>query len=96
MVSSVEVLLALVTSNSAAWAEARLVREPAAVGVTTRVTVADAPLANPPSEHVTLPPDGLQPPWLGVADTNVTPAGSTLVKSTPLAADGPALLTVTE
>jgi hypothetical protein len=37
----------------------------------------------------------VQVPWLGVTDTNVTPAGNVSVKLTPVAVLGPALLTLT-
>jgi hypothetical protein len=37
----------------------------------------------------------VQLPWLAVAEPNVTPGGSGSVSVTPVAAEGPALLTVT-
>jgi hypothetical protein len=72
-----------------------LLNVPAAVGVTTIVTVALAPLATLPRLQVTvLVP--LQPPWLGVADTNVVAAGNVSVTVTAEAEVGPPLVTVME
>src|SRR5688572_11402724 len=64
------------------------------------LTVALAPGARLPRLQVTVPPPsplagGVQVPWLGVADVNVTPAGRLSVTTTPAAVDGPALVTVT-
>jgi hypothetical protein len=65
----------------------------AAVGVTTIVTVAEAPEASVPRLHVTVAvPE--QEPTDGVADTKVTPAGSVSLTLTAAAALGPALAAV--
>lgn len=48
---------------------------PATVGVTTIVTVTGDPVATVPKLQVTVPPN-VQVPWVDVADTGVTPAGS--------------------
>src|SRR5439155_6604797 len=71
--------------------EALLVTEPAAVGVTTSVTVALAPGANDCSMQfaVTVP---AQTPWLAVADANVVPAGTVSLTTTPEAYCVPLLL----
>ena len=45
-----------------------------------------------PSAQVTVPAASEQLPWVGVADTNVTPAGSVSVSVTPAASAGPELL----
>jgi hypothetical protein len=67
--------------------------EPAAVAVAVRETEAVAPFARVPRLQVTdVAP--VQVPWLGVAETNVRPAGSTSVRVTPLEPDGPLFLTV--
>ena len=65
-------------------------------GVTLIEMLAPAALARFPSEQVTVPPDCEQLPWVGVAELNVTPAGSVSVTVIPVALDGPALLTPTE
>ena len=74
---------------------AELVIEPAAVGVSEIVTVAEAALARVPRLHVTVPPACEQEPWLGVAEMKITPAGSVSVRITPVAVEGPPLVTVT-
>lgn len=57
--------------------------------VTTSTTVAFAPFARVPREHVTVVvPEHV--PWDGVAETNVIPAGSASVMTTLVAALGPA------
>jgi hypothetical protein len=58
----------------------------------TMVIVAVTPEAIVPSEQVTVVVP-LQVPWLGVADTNVTLAGSTSTIVTPVAEFGPAFVT---
>jgi hypothetical protein len=66
---------------------------PAAVGVTTIVTVADAPAAREPSSHVTTPPPE-QLPAEADAETNVTAAGSGSLTVTASAVLGPAFVAV--
>ena len=44
--------------------------------MTTMLTVAVAPFPKVPRLHVTIPPDSLHDPWLGVAETKVTLGGS--------------------
>src|SRR5882672_3269662 len=66
-----------------------------AVAVALRETEAAAPLASVPRLHVTVDePTGMQGPWLAVAETSVSPAGSTSVTVTPVELDGPLLVTV--
>src|SRR5437867_2206530 len=60
---------------------------------TTIVTVVVALAARLPRLQVTVPPDAVQVGPAGVDDTNVTPAGRVSVRVTPVAAEGPALLT---
>jgi hypothetical protein len=59
-----------------------------------------APLARLPSRTVTVPPlpgDGVVAvPWLVDALSNVVPAGTSLVTTTPVAVAGPAFLIVAE
>ncbi len=57
-------------------------------------TVTEAPLASVPSAQL-IEVEPLQLPWLGVAETNVTPVGNASVRVTPVACDGPLLVTVT-
>src|SRR4051812_39985613 len=93
VVSSVAVLLAGVAPNSAANAETLLVRVPLVVESTTILTEAVASAERPFNVQVTLPALVVQLPWLGVAETKVTPAGSRFVRRTAVALEGPALLT---
>src|SRR6267143_1845067 len=67
--------------------------EPAAVAVTARETEAVAPFARVPRLQVTVGVVKVQVPWLGVAETNVRPAGSASVTVTPEELDGPLLVT---
>ena len=60
--------------------------------VTLISTLALAPFATVPSEHVTVPLACEQVPCDGVADLYVTPLGSVSVTVTPVALEGPALL----
>src|SRR5438067_10788062 len=63
-----------------------------AFGETTRAAMVRAPTAPPlstPAVHT--PVTGSKLPWLGAADTNVSPAGSRSVTSTALAGSGPVL-----
>ena len=93
VVTAVEVLLAVLESDSVADTVAVLLKLPAAVGVTTRVTVALALLLIVPRGQLTvLVP--LQLPWPGVAETKLTPAGKVSVKLTPVAVEGPLLVMV--
>ena len=85
-------LLAVLGSVPLAVTVAVFDRGPAAVGVTTMLTVTAAPLAIEPSGHVTVVVP-LQPPREDVAETNVTVAGSTSVTTALLEASGPALVT---
>ena len=87
-------LFAGIKSSSSAVAALVLDTCPTPVGVTSTDTVADAPAVNDPSEQLSPPPLSLQLPWLELTEINVTPAGKRFVSATPLAADGPALLTV--
>ena len=43
---------------------------------------------------MTVPADCEQLPWVGVAESNVTPLGSVSVSVTPVAPEGPELLTL--
>ena len=84
----VAVLLLVLGSLVAAATVAVFVMLPDVLGaVTTISTVAVTPLGKMPRLHVTvLVPE--QVPELGVAETNVTPAGSTSVSVTPLVVAG--------
>ena len=67
---------------------------PAALGLTTSVTLATAPPAvRLPSWQITVVPK-LHVPWLGVTEISATPAGSVSVTFTAVAVLGPALATV--
>src|SRR5712692_6905982 len=63
-----------------------------AVTVAVRDMEALAPLASVPKLHVTVAVP-VQVPWLGVAETNVRPAGRKSVTVTPVELDGPLLVT---
>jgi hypothetical protein len=88
VVITVAVLLAGVGSVVRAATLAVFVIVPGVLGaVTTISTVAVAPLGKMPKLHVTvLVPEQL--PVLGVAESNVTPAGRTSVRVTPLVVAG--------
>jgi len=66
---------------------------PLTVGVTVKATVAVAGLARVPRLQVTVPVP-LHVPWLGVAETKLTPPGSVSVTDTSVAALGPLFVTV--
>src|SRR2546430_4495545 len=68
------------------------VSEPVDVTVAVRSRVTDTPLATAPMSHTPVPL--VYVPWLGVAETNVSPAGSWSVICTPVASEGPLLVTV--
>ena len=80
-------------SGSLPATQAVLVRGPTAVGVTMMVTLALRPLPRRPMVHVTVPAACTQLPRLEVADTKVTPAGRGSVRVTPVAREGPLLVT---
>src|SRR5260370_39369718 len=65
----------------------------AAVTVAVRETEAVVPMASVPKVQLTVVVP-VQVPWLGVADTNLSPAGRTSVTVTPVELDGPLLATV--
>ena len=62
--------------------------------VTITVVVAAAPSAMLPRSTVNTPLAKLSVPWLGVAETKVTPVGRVSVMVTPVAAEGPLLVVV--
>jgi hypothetical protein len=61
---------------------------------TTSVTVAVAPFAMSPIEHVTTPAACPHEPTEGVAETKVVPAGTVSVTTVLVAVEGPPLWTV--
>ena len=61
-----------------------------AATATVTVTDVEAPEAKVPRFQVTVPPDSVPPP---VAETNDVPAGTTSVRVTPVAEEGPAFAT---
>ena len=87
----------VVGSVSVAVTETELFIVPAAVGVTTILTVALAPLLIVPKLQVSTPATGgsVHEPCEGVAETNVALAGKVSVSVTAVALAGPALDTVT-
>ena len=56
--------------------------------VTLISTVTVASSASVPSVQSTVLPDRKQLPWVVVAETNVTPAGSVSLNATPLVSEG--------
>ena len=88
MLTTVAVLLLTLGSVVAAATVAVFETMPAVLGAVTTISiVADTPLGKMPSLHVTvLVPE--QVPELGVAETNVTPAGKVSVTVTPLVVAG--------
>ncbi len=93
---AVEALLVVLGSNSLEATLAVLERGPDPVGVTTMITdtVPAVPIpAIVPSEQVTAVVP-LHVPCVGVAETKVAAAGRVSVSVTPVAAEGPLLVTV--
>ena len=70
--------------------------EPSIVVVTTIVTVAVPASGRAPIGQVTTPANSEQLPWVGVAETNVMEPdpGRVSVTTTPVASEGPRLVTV--
>jgi hypothetical protein len=66
-VTTESMLLISFGSGVSALTDAVFVMVPAEVGLTTMSTVATAPFAIDPREHVTVPIDSSQLPWLGAA-----------------------------
>ena len=93
-VGSAAVLLPGVESGSFPVTVALFVNVPVVVGVTEIFMPALEPLATPPRLHVNVGLENEQLPWLGAALLNVMLAGKLSVTVTPVAADGPLLLTV--
>ena len=89
-------MLVLTGSVDVAETVAELVRVPDAVAATVPVIVmvAVAPSARLPRFPVTVLPAPVAVPWLAVAETKVTLLGSVSVTVTPVASDGPLLVTV--
>src|SRR5437773_11921065 len=80
-------------SDSLPLTLAVLLRLPAVVGVTTSVIVAEAPLAKVPRlQVIVLVP--LQLPWVDVTETRMTSDGNVSSIFTPVAVEGPLLVTV--
>ena len=75
---------------------ASFVSVPGACGVTLISTLALASSAIVPSAQSTVPAFSEQVPCVGVAESNVTPAGSMSLRLTPVASWGPELWTVSE
>ncbi len=91
-VCAVASLPAGVGSSVVAETEALVLSVAAAFATTCTVATASLPLAIVPSGHVTAPAACMHDP--GLAELNVTSAGSVWVSTTPVAAAGPALCTV--
>ena len=87
-------LSALLGSATSEVTLASFVIEPSLCGRTLMSTVAPWPLVIVPSGHVTVPLDSEQVPCEGVAESKVTPAGRVSETCTPVALEGPWLLTV--
>src|SRR5438105_12920735 len=91
-VALAESLPALGSVSFSAVLVAVFVIDPVVVTVAVMVSVCEALVARPPMFQTPVPL--LYVPALGVADTNVKPAGSWSVICTPVPFDGPALVTV--
>ena len=63
--------------------------DPIVCGWTTTPTVASEPPMRVPIRAVSVPPDSVAVPWLGVAETKLTVLGSMWVSVTPVAAPVP-------
>src|SRR5262245_54755488 len=88
-------LLARFESVSFAPAVAVFVIVVATLGTATIVSVILNPGSSMPALQMTVLPFTLTLPWLLTAETKPTLAGNTFVTITPVACDGPRLLTVT-
>ena len=88
-------LLVLGSGGDVAVTDAVFVIVPLVGDLTTIVTVAELPLAMPPSVQVTVPLDGLavQDPAVVVAEAKPAFLGSWSVMVTPVAAEGPLFVT---
>src|SRR2546430_316754 len=86
-------LSAKLISNSAAETVALLVSVPGIAARTTSVRSALLPPARLPRAQLMFPLAFVQLPWLVVDETNVIRLGKTSVSTTPLAAEGPRLVT---
>src|SRR5581483_714278 len=90
VLETVAVSFAALLSGSVPLTLTVLLTVPVAVGVTMMLT--PALLVRFPMLQVTVPPANEQLPALAVAETNVTPAGSVSVTTTPVAVEvGPLL-----
>lgn len=90
VVASISVLLPGLSSVSALVTVTLLVMVPMAVGRTTMVTVAWAPLARSPRSQSTTPPASVQ---LSLGATETKEPGKLSESVTPVASPSPALLT---
>ena len=95
VVAALALLLALLGSVTPDEALAVFVIDPVDCGVTMIWTLALAPFAMVPSGQVTVPAACEHAPCEGVAETNVTPAGSESLSETVGALDGPEFWTPT-
>src|SRR5438067_241318 len=94
VVAALAALFVVTGSISAAVTLAVSVIAPATSAWTRIVTVAVAPLLSAPTLQVTTVAAIVHGPWLGISPVRPTPAGSVLLRTTPLAAEGPPLVTV--
>src|SRR5207249_1900405 len=88
-------LLPVARSAWSAVAENEPERVPPWLAVVVMETLACAEAARAPRLNVRVLPLWVKLPWLGLAETKLTPAGRVAVRVTPVAGSGPALLTVT-
>jgi hypothetical protein len=89
-------LFAVTSSVSLATTVAVLLTVVAIVGVTAIVIVVLAEADRSPTLHVTVPLLKEHDPWVVLAETKVKPFGRTSVACTPVAGDGPWLVTFRE
>ena len=80
-------------SNSTAPADATLRCSPGASRRAATVTTALVPTSSEPSAHSTCPATNAHAPWLDWTDTNSALVGIWFVSMTPVATEGPRLLT---
>ena len=95
VVETWSVLLFRLVSVSLPLTVAALTSVPLAAAATSAriVIVACPPSARLPRAAVTVLPEPLTVPWLDVADTKTTPLGSVSTTCTPVASEGPLLVT---
>ena len=86
-------LLLMSGSDSVALTEAVLLSWPIDCGITRMLAIAELPIARLPKLQVMVVVPEHGRPCVGLAETNVTPAGNVSVNTALVAGDGPVFVT---